>query len=156
SKGFLILVQSGEPKVTVARNVAQQNIPDGVTKLSDSILAKVIETRKPLIVSDALHDAEFSGSESVLNLKVCSGMCAPLMAQGNLLGLLYVGNDNVVSLFEESSLDVLTVFAGQASLILQNALLLDQLKTDRDQLHEQLETRKFGDIIGTSPTLLEV
>jgi transcriptional regulator with PAS, ATPase and Fis domain len=67
-----------------------------------------------------------------------------------------VGNDNVRSLFEESSLDVLTIFAGQASLILQNALLLDQLKTDRDHLQEQLEDRRFGDIIGTCPTLLEV
>ena len=61
-----------------------------------------------------------------MNLKLCSVMCAPLMAQGELLGILYVGNDNVVNLFEESSLDVLSIFAGQASLILQNAMLRRQ------------------------------
>ncbi len=156
SKGFLILLADGQPKVTVARNLEQQNLPDAVRQLSDSILQKVITTRRPLIVSDALNDTYFGSSASVMNLQLASVMCAPLIAQGQLLGVLYVGNDNVRSLFEEASLDVLTIFAGQASLILQNALLLDQLKTDRDHLADQLEDRKFGDIIGSCASLLEV
>ncbi len=155
-KGFLVLLTDGQPRVAVARNLEQQNLPDAVRHLSDSILQKVIRSRKPLIVSDALHDTQFGSSESVMNLQLASVMCAPLIAQGQLLGVLYVGNDDVRSLFSESSLDVLTIFAGQASLILQNALLLDQLKTDRDHLAEQLEHRKFGDIIGSCPSLLEV
>jgi len=155
-KGFLILLHDGEPRVTVARNLRQQDLPDAVAHLSDSILQKVIQSRKPLIVSDALHDTYFKSAESVMNLQLASVMCAPLIAQGQFLGILYVGNDDVRSLFEESSLDVLTIFAGQASLILQNALLLDQLKTDRDQLAEQLENNKFGDIIGSCTPLLDV
>jgi transcriptional regulator with GAF, ATPase, and Fis domain len=155
-KGFLILIADGAPKVTVARNLEQQNLPDAVKHLSDSIIQKVIHSKKPLIVSDALHDTMFGSSESVMNLQLASVMCAPLIAQGQLLGVLYVGNDDVRGLFEESSLDMLTIFAGQASLILQNALLLDQLKTDIDQLAVQLEERKFGDIIGSCPSLIEV
>ncbi|MFK7985022.1 MAG: sigma 54-interacting transcriptional regulator [Sandaracinaceae bacterium] len=155
-KGFLILLADGEPQITVARNLSQQNLPNAIQHLSDSILQKVIASRKPLIVSDALHDTMFKSAESVMNLQLASVMCAPLIAQNQLLGVLYVGNDNVRSLFEESSLDVLTIFAGQASLILQNALLLDQLRTDRDALAEQLEDRRFGDIIGTCAPLLDV
>ena len=83
-------------------------------------------------------------------------MCAPLMSQGEMLGILYVGNDNVVNLFEERSLDVLTIFAGQASLILQNALLLDSLQADFNSLKEKLEMSRFGDIIGSCPTMLDV
>jgi transcriptional regulator with GAF, ATPase, and Fis domain len=155
-KGFLILIADGQPKVTVARNLEQQNLPDAVKHLSDSILQTVIRTKKPLIVSDALHDTHFGSSESVMNLQLASVMCAPLIAQGQLLGVLYVGNDNVRSLFAEKSLDMLTIFAGQASLILQNALLLDQLKTDVVNLEGKLEMRKFGDIIGSCPSLIEV
>ena len=91
-----------------------------------------------------------------MNLKLCSVMCAPLMAQGELLGMLYVGNDNVVNLFEESSLDVLSIFAGQASLILQNALLVDSIKTDFDALKQQLDANRFGDIIGACPSMRDV
>jgi transcriptional regulator with GAF, ATPase, and Fis domain len=155
-KGFLLLVRDETPEIAVARNLKQEDIAGGVRHLSDSIVAKVLASRRPLIVSDALHDMEFKSSESVMNLKLCSVMCAPLIAQGQLLGLLYVGNDNVVNLFEEKSLDVLTVFAGQAALILQTALVLDQLKSDRDRLQEKLDDKRFGDIIGSCPGLIEV
>jgi transcriptional regulator with GAF, ATPase, and Fis domain len=155
-KGFLLLVRDTGPEIAVARNLRQEDIANGVRHLSDSIVSKVLQQRRPLIVSDALHDAEFASSESVMNLKLCSVMCAPLIAQGELLGLLYVGNDNVVNLFEEHSLDVLTIFAGQASMILQSALLLDQLKVDRDRLQEKLDHKRFGDIVGSCPGLVEV
>jgi transcriptional regulator with GAF, ATPase, and Fis domain len=155
-KGFLILIEEGDPRVAVARNLNQQNLPNGVSHLSDSIIQRVMSTRRPLIVSDALHDEHFKTSESVMNLKLCSVMCAPLIAQGELLGILYVGNDNVVNLFEESSLDVLSIFAGQASLILQNALLVDSIKTDFDAIKQQLEASRFGDIIGACPSMREV
>lgn len=156
SKGFVILLQDGDAKIAAARNLEKRDIPDGVRHLSDSIIQQCVETKKPLIVSDALHDTKFKSSESVMNLKLCSVMCAPLMTQGQLLGLIYVGNDNVVSLFEQSSLDVLTIFAGQASLILQNAILLDQLTLEKSQLSEELDTKRFGEIIGSCPPLLDV
>ncbi len=155
-KGFLLLVRETGPEIAVARNLRQEDIAGGTRHLSDSIVQKVLEQQRPLIVSDALHDEEFKSSESVMNLKLCSVMCAPLIAQGELLGLLYVGNDNVVNLFEEKSLDVLTIFAGQASMILQTALLLDQLKGDRDRLQEKLDSKRFGDIVGSCPGLVEV
>ncbi len=156
AKGFIILLQDDEPRVAAARNVDKTNLPDGVQSLSDSIIRQVVETKKPIIVSDALHDTMFRSAESVMNLKLCSVMVAPLMTQGQLLGLIYVGNDNVVSLFEQSSLDVLTIFAGQASLILQNAILLDELEVDRKRMAEELSDTRFGEIIGSCPTLLEV
>jgi transcriptional regulator with GAF, ATPase, and Fis domain len=155
-KGFVILLKDGELQVTVARHLDQKSLPTGVHQLSDSILRRVMETQRPLIVSDALHDTMFKSAESVMNLKLSSVMCAPLVAQGQMLGLIYVGNDDVVSLFEQGSLDLLTVFAGQASLILQSALRLDEVVTDRDRMAVELESRRFGDIIGSCPSLLEV
>jgi transcriptional regulator with PAS, ATPase and Fis domain len=156
NKGFVILLRDGEPEIAAARNVDRQTIPDAVTQLSDSILRRCIETLQPLIVSDAVNDTMFNSSESVLNLQLSSVMVAPLIAQGELLGLIYVGNDNVVNLFEQSSLQILTVFAGQASLILQTAILMNQLTTDRDRMAGQLEAQRFGDIIGSCPSLQEV
>jgi len=156
NKGFVILLRDGDPEIAAARNVDRETIPDAVTQLSDSILRRCIDTRQPLIVSDAVNDTMFNSSESVMNLQLSSVMVAPLIAQGQLLGLIYVGNDNVVNLFEQSSLEVLTVFAGQASLILQNAILLNQLTTDRDRIAEELESQKFGGIIGSCPSLQEV
>ena len=55
--------------------------------ISDSIVRKVIETGRPVIVSDALTDAQFKTSRrSVLALRLSSVMCAPLVSQGMVEG----------------------------------------------------------------------
>jgi transcriptional regulator with PAS, ATPase and Fis domain len=67
-----------------------------------------------------------------------------------------VGNDRVKGLFERSQLDVLSIFASQASLILQNALLLSALRADKEKLVAELKDKRFGEIIGACPSMLEV
>lgn len=155
-KGFLILLEGNELRVKVARNIKSENIDDAVAQLSDSIIAKVVKTKKPLIISDALNDIEFSNSMSVINLRLCSVMCVPLMDKDSLMGLLYVGNDNVVELFEEQALEVLTIFAAQASLIIKNAILINELQLESHSLRERLERERFGRIIGSCQAMLDV
>jgi transcriptional regulator with GAF, ATPase, and Fis domain len=155
-KGFLLLVEGEGLQVKVARNMKRENVADAAGRLSDSIVEKVVRTRRPVIVSDALHDAEFAGAMSVMNLRLSSVMCAPLLERGNLLGVIYVGNDAVTHLFEEGGLAVLTLFAAQASLIIRNALLVSELRVDNRLLSEQLEKTRFGEIIGACPAMQEV
>jgi transcriptional regulator with GAF, ATPase, and Fis domain len=155
-KGFLVLMESGEPVVKAARNLRRETIFDAVRQLSDSILAHVIKTRRPLIISDALRDEEFKNSLSVVNLKLTSVMCVPLIEQGSMLGLIYVGNDNVAELFAESQLEVMSVFAAQASLLVRNALLVNDLRLDNRSLQRRIEQIRFGEILGSSPRMQEV
>jgi transcriptional regulator with GAF, ATPase, and Fis domain len=155
-KGFLILLEGTELRVKVARNLRRENLADALSHLSDSIVEKVVKTKKAVIVSDALKDAEFQNAMSVMSLKLSSVMCVPLLERGNLLGAIYVGNDSVAELFDESHLEVLTIFAAQASLIIRNALLVNELKLDNKLLSERLEAMRFGDIIGACPAMQEV
>lgn len=155
-KGFVLLVRDGKPEVRAARNLRQESIPDAVRQLSDSIVARVVESKRPLIVSNAMADEAFRRSESVMHLRLSSVLCAPLIAGGDLLGLLYLGNDRVTNLFEPRVLDVIAIFAAQAALILQNALLLDALRSDNAELEKQLEQKRFGEIIGSVPSMMEV
>ncbi|MEM9490554.1 MAG: sigma 54-interacting transcriptional regulator, partial [Myxococcota bacterium] len=155
-KGFLILMQGEQVDVAVARNLKQENIADAVSQLSDSIVAKVIKTRKPVIISDAMSDDEFAGAKSVMKLRLSSVICVPLLDQGKLLGLIYVGNDSVINLFQKDIMQALTVFAAQASLIIANALLLDQLRGDNRELRGRLEQIRFGEIVGTSKAMQAV
>ncbi len=155
-KGFLILIEDGEMTVRAARNVARESIEGALERVSDSIVRRVVETRRPLVVADALHDSEWSGSTSVVNLKLCSVMCAPLMQKGEVFGVIYLGNDSVVSLFDERALEVLAPFAAQASLLVQNAMLLDSLRRENLTLKEAVSSRQYGDLIGSGASMREV
>ncbi len=155
-KGFLILAEGETLDIKVARNLNRENIADAITQLSDSIIAKVVRSRKPVIISDAMHDDEFAAAKSVMHLKVSSVICVPLLDRGRLLGLIYVGNDSIRDLFQEETLRVLTVFASQAALIVANALLLNELRHDNKRLNDRLEQYRFGEIVGTSPPMQQV
>ncbi|HTR50925.1 MAG TPA: sigma 54-interacting transcriptional regulator [Kofleriaceae bacterium] len=155
-KGFLILAEGDSLDIKVARNVKRENIADAISQLSDSIIAKVVRSRRPVIISDAMNDDEFASAKSVMHLKVSSVICVPLLDRGRLLGLIYVGNDSIRDLFQEQTLRVLTVFASQAALIVANALLVNELRHDNKRLNERLELYRFGEIVGTSPPMQAV
>jgi transcriptional regulator with GAF, ATPase, and Fis domain len=155
-KGFIVLLESGEPVVKVARNLRHETISDAVRHLSDSIIKRVVESRQPLIISDALNDTSFKNSLSVMNLRLTSVMCVPMLERGNLIGLIYVGNDNVAQLFDQAALEILTIFASQASLVIRNALLVNELQLDNQSLQDRIERMRFGEILGSSPGIQEV
>jgi transcriptional regulator with GAF, ATPase, and Fis domain len=156
AKGFLVLFEDDRPVIKVARNVHRENLDAAVAQLSDSIIARVVETKRSLIVSDAMSDASFKAAESVINLRVSSVMCVPLMQRGCLLGLIYVGSDTVTGMFDASSLELLDVFAAQASLLVHAALLVDDLRFRNESLAKELTERRFGEIIGSSASMREV
>ncbi|WP_437673318.1 sigma 54-interacting transcriptional regulator [Sorangium sp. So ce131] len=148
----------GERKLAVraSRNVRKEAITDAAGGISDSIVRQVIASGRPVIVSDALADTQFGRSDSVIAMKLSSVMCAPLLSQGQIIGALYVGNDKIKHLFDRAQLDLLSIFASQASLILQNAMLLNALRADKAKLVAELHDKKFGEIIGACPSMLEV
>jgi len=155
-RGFLVLVEGEQRVVKVARNVARENVALDLERLSDTVVERVLRSGEPLLVSDATVDPEFSASTSVVNLKLSSVLCVPLMHRGRPFGLVYVGSDRVGTHFDRRGLDTLTIFAAQASLLVQNALLLDELRADNRGLREQLEHQRFGDLLGSCPGMQEV
>ncbi|MCA9586582.1 MAG: sigma 54-interacting transcriptional regulator [Myxococcales bacterium] len=148
--------QPGKPTIRASRHVNKEAITELSGNVSDSIVRRVLESGRPLIVSDALTDDVFRASESVVALRLSSVMCAPLLSQGQVTGVLYVGNDRVKGLFQKSQLDLLSIFASQASLILQNAMLLNALRADNENLAAELKDKRFGDIIGVCPSMMDV
>ncbi|MBP9087955.1 MAG: sigma-54-dependent Fis family transcriptional regulator, partial [Kofleriaceae bacterium] len=106
--------------------------------------------------SDAMRDDEFASAKSVMRLKVSSVICVPLLDRGRLLGLIYVGNDSIRELFQQDTMRAVTVFSAQASLIVANALLLNELRVDNKRLSEKLEQSRFGEIVGTSAPMQQV
>ncbi|MBS2024257.1 MAG: GAF domain-containing protein, partial [Deltaproteobacteria bacterium] len=155
-RGFLLVVEEGAPRVEVARNFQKQDIANAVERLSDSIVAKVLQTREPLIVSDALTDREFSASASVISLKLSSVMCIPLIRRGDLFGVVYLGNDKLANLFTQRELTLARALCGAATLALESAVERDELRAKNTRLVQQLEEQQFGDIVGSCDSMKDI
>ena len=155
-KGFVLEVTDGVPHILKARNFQRENVADAVEGLSDTIVKRVLETREPLRIEDALHDAQFNASESVVNLKLASVMCLPLLMRGQLVGAIYLGNDKLLTLFTERELEVATSFCSTAALLIELARQLDELRADKKVLLERLEAQAYGDIIGACDPMRDI
>ena len=150
-RGFLILFDNGKPAIKIASNIEKEDLGELLEQLSDSILQKVIKEKQPLIVNDALNDVNYQSSQSVMNLQIHSVMCVPLTDRDNeLLGVIYLGSNTFKSLFAGTTLDLVTVFAAQASLLIRNIQTVSTLKADNDALRRSISDSKFGELIGSS------
>lgn len=150
-KGFIVVLKDKERHIAAAHNIGSNQ-----SALSDTILDKVIKSKEPLIVSNALSDSTFGQAKSVVDLKISSVMCVPLLYRSDLIGVIYLGNDAITGLFEMKTLNLLTVWASQASLILHNAILLNELQIDNKNLRAKLKAKTTTRIIGSCPEMKKV
>lgn len=152
-KGYILVFKDREIIAATARNINKETIGNPLKQVSDSIIEKVIENKRPIIVSDAFNDQIFSSSESVINLKLSSVLCAPLKSGNQLIGIIYLGNNKITNLFTHDALETLTIFAALISLIIQNAFLLDKLVINSK---EEQSKPEFGGIIGSSSKMRDI
>ena len=128
-RGYLVLLRpDGSHEIRVRRGRLRDSSPVTTDEISNSIVDQVVRTAKPLIVHDAIGDPRFSNAMSIINLKLRSVMCVPLISRGNLIGALYVENRTVTGRFNEDDLPPLILFATQAAVAIENASLNEDLE----------------------------
>ncbi len=156
ARGVVLLLKDGKVQPKAARTAGGKTAALTGLALSDSIVERVLQTRQSIIVSDALNDREFKAAQSVMDFRICSVLCTPLQTKGELLGVIYLGNENVVNLFSEESREVATVFAAQAAMAVKNALVVNDLQLTNQHLTAQIERMNFGSLVGASDSMREL
>ena len=89
--------------------------------LSRSVLERMKTELQPILITDLSSDERFRASESMMISGLRSAICAPLIAQNRLAGVLYVDNLNRAAAFTQDELDVLTVVSAQAAAAIDSA-----------------------------------
>jgi signal transduction histidine kinase len=105
---------------------------------------------KPLIVRDVRTDSRFYECISKqVDYEVTSLLCAPLRAKGEPLGAVQVLNKANGEPFSDEDLTLLTSFAAQSAIAIENMHLYLDLKRERDRLiarEEQVRKRLARDL----------
>jgi PAS domain S-box-containing protein len=128
-RSFLMLVDpdTGELEFQAARNMDRETIASSSFEISRSIVKQVAKTGNPIVTTNAQVDPRFKTRESVIGYSLRSILCVPLRARGRVTGVIYADNRIRTGLFSEHDLDLLTTFAGQAAVAIENARLFESV-----------------------------
>jgi adenylate cyclase len=147
-RGFLMLRDEQNKLTTrIARNWEQESINPSEFAISRTIMEKVIETGEPVLSTNAVEDPRFGGQESVVAYNLRSILCVPLKVKNELIGLIYADNRIRSGIFSENERDLLTAFANQAAVAIENARLFSSLK---HTLAEVIELKSLMDNVFAS------
>ena len=121
---------------------------------STTITGEVFESQQSILTEDALNDEALARADSIVESRILSAMCVPLLFRKESLGVLYVDNNAQTSSFSKRELLFLTCIADLAGIALGNASLYGALRKEATDLRARLG--REVKMVGKSPAFLEI
>ncbi len=137
-RAFLILctVGAGEPAVAASRNVDREEVRAAVSKVSKTVIHKVVDSGVTQRIESALDDPALGPSESISGMRLVSILAVPLRVRGATVGCLYLDNRFQRGTFNDEHQQLMELFGDQAAVAVDNARLLAQNAAARRELEQ--------------------
>ena len=114
--------ETGSLRLLGARGVAGEQLVKEEA-YSTTIVNQVVSTRQPLLTNNAMFDDRITPGQSIIMRGLRAILCAPMMAQDRLVGVVYVDTSMRSGAFTEADRDLLSAIANQAGITLENSRL---------------------------------
>lgn len=95
--------------------------------VSRTITQRVMNERVALLSQDAKTDEQFQGAESIVSQGVRSTICAPLITQSGVHGVIYADRLDPFAAFRPDHLDLISAVAAQAAITVETVKAHEQL-----------------------------
>ncbi len=164
-RGFLMLAnRNNDMEFRIARDRKEQPLEKDDFTVSYSIIDDVVEKETPLFISDILEHDRFRDQKSVIDLDLRTAICLPLTLENRVIGVIYTDSNRIVEELNEDDMSIVSAFASQAAIAIENARLHGELILSKENLaRENLELKQelsekyeFSGIIGKSKAMLDI
>ncbi|MBE9118140.1 AAA family ATPase [Lusitaniella coriacea LEGE 07157] len=165
-KGALILLESGDWVVRAMATLKASSEGDCTIhtvlscpmeeseEIPSTLVRYVSRTRELLVINDVAADKSFAGDSYFIVQSPQSLMCAPIVRQGRVIGILYLENQSAKESFTRDRVEVLNLLCAQAAISLENAQLYQQarqaltdLQTAQLQLVQNEKMATLGNLV---------
>lgn len=105
----------------IGARTRDQSVEDLTEKLtvSRTITQKVMREKLALLSQDAKTDEQFSGAESIVSQGVRSTICAPLITESNVHGVIYADRLDPFAAFTPDHLELISAVAAQTAVTVE-------------------------------------
>ncbi len=113
-----ILEFSLNPVAVKTRDENIEKLTEQMT-VSRTITQKVMREKVALLSQDAKSDVQFSGAESIVSQGVRSTICAPLITESNVHGVIYADRLDPFAAFTPDHLELISAVAAQTAVTVE-------------------------------------
>jgi serine phosphatase RsbU (regulator of sigma subunit) len=131
-RGFIVLLDPHTNHL-VPKAVKHRRADDTQTlRISRTVVNNVMASKEAILSADAASDIRFDMAESIVDFKIHSMICAPLVnREGEALGVIQLDTLDPRNRFRQDDLDVLAAVACQAAFAVENAQLHEAAMYDQ-------------------------
>jgi predicted ATPase/signal transduction histidine kinase/tRNA A-37 threonylcarbamoyl transferase component Bud32 len=164
-KGFLILDNNGQLMIEAEGFSERKDVItfqsisiDSLESADEAFLSVrmiryVEKTKEPVVLDDATNKGLFTEDDYVKRNQPRSILCAPILHQNKLTGILYLENNLATRVFTPDRLELLGIFSSQMAISIENATLYSNLEKKvkerttklsmvNTQLEQEIKVRK--------------
>ncbi|MBS4098308.1 MAG: response regulator [Sulfuricella sp.] len=148
-KGSLILKKGDRLEVEVdAAAGCEMTYPSTPLEEADNIAGAIVNyvahTREDQVLDDASREALFAQDEYVRRKALKSVLCIPILHHRQLIGLLYLENNQSTAAFTAGRVALLKTIASQAAISLENARFYTTLEESEHKFRSLYENAVEG------------
>jgi len=155
-RGLLILCRGDELRIEAEATTGEDAVvvqlgerAVSAAALPESILHYVMRARENLILDDAMTQSPFAEDPYVRQHRTRSTLCAPMINQGKLVGMLYLENSLASNAFPARQIAVVKLLASQAAISLENTRLYRDLAAREAKIRRLVDANVIGIFVGT-------
>ncbi|XXX82700.1 AAA family ATPase [Sorangium sp. So ce134] len=141
-RGILLLARDDRLFVEAAFRASPESIEVGLRRpiedeqeLAQQAVLYAWRTREALVLDDAPGDARFASDPYLAKRRTRSILCMPVSSQGRTAGMLYLENSATAGVFNAVRVELLGLLSSQASITIENALLLEGIQEANEEAH---------------------
>ncbi|HEV3139623.1 MAG TPA: FHA domain-containing protein, partial [Vicinamibacterales bacterium] len=124
------------PSVTRTRSNQRERI-----ETSQTLLQEVLKIKEAVLVSNVLSDRKYGAAESMIAMKVTSAICAPIMFQDDIFGVVEVDSTSAARPFTRADVAVTLALALEVGMALAYARVHAKL-VEREIVEHDLDLAK--------------
>jgi len=149
---LLVSRETGEVEPQLVRSRPREGVeqPSGLRlRISKNIVTQALEQRLAILTTDATTDARFLDADSVHDLKIRSAICAPMVAHGQPVGVIYLDTSSRTHVFSQNDVHLVTGIASQTAIAVENARLYTDLRSAYEELQAAQESMVASERVTT-------